>query len=86
MALRQSEIPYESQVPVRIHFEGVEVGLHVLDLVVDGQIIVALTAVKAFEGIHFAQVRSYLKATGLGVGLLMNFNSTTLVVKRIVLE
>ena len=32
-----------------------------------------LKAVKALEDVHFAQVRSYLKATGLHVGLLMNF-------------
>jgi GxxExxY protein len=37
------------------------------------------------DDINFAQVKSYLKATGLHVGLLMNFHSPTLVVKRIVL-
>jgi GxxExxY protein len=42
-----------------------------------------LKAVKAFEDIHFAQVKSYLKATGLRIGLL-NFNAPTLVTKRLV--
>jgi GxxExxY protein len=74
-----------NQIPVRISFEGVEVGVHVLDLVVDNQIVVELKAVKALEEIHFAQLRSYLKATGLRVGLLLNFNAPTLVVKRVVL-
>ena len=46
-------------------------GVHVLDLLVDGQIIVELKAVKAFEGIPLrAQVKSHLRATGLQVGLL----------------
>jgi len=36
------------------------------------------------EDVHFATVRSYLSATGLRVGLLLNFNASTLVVKRIV--
>ena len=36
--------------------------------------------------VHFAQVKSYLKATGLHVGLLLNFNAPTLVVKRVVLD
>ena len=59
--------------------------MHFLDLVVELQIVVELKAVKALEEIHFAQVKSYLKATGLRVGLLMNFNAPTLVIKRVVL-
>ena len=47
--------------------------------------VVELKAVKAFEDVHHAQVRSYLKATNLRVGLLLNFNATTLGIKRIVL-
>jgi GxxExxY protein len=85
VALSQSDLPYESQKEVRIHYEGVEVGVHYLDLVVGEQIVLELKAVKALEPVHFAQVRSYLSATGLHVGLLFNFNSSTLVVKPIVL-
>jgi GxxExxY protein len=54
-------------------------------LIVAGEIIVELKAVKALEDIHYAQLKSYLKATGLHVGLLLNFNAPTLVVKRVVL-
>jgi GxxExxY protein len=43
-----------------------------------------LKAVKAFEDIFFVKLKSYLKATGLRVGLLMNFNSAPLNVKRVV--
>lgn len=53
--------------------------------VLSGEIVVELKAVKALEDIHYAQVKSYLKATGLHVGLLLNFNAPTLVVKRVVL-
>jgi GxxExxY protein len=62
------------------------VGLHKLDLVVENQVVVELKAVKALEDVHFAQVKSYLKATRLGVGLLLNFNAPTLVIKRVVLS
>jgi GxxExxY protein len=85
VALSQFDIPYENKKEVRVYFEGVEVGVHQLDLLVDEQIIVELKAVKALEDVHFAQVRSYLKATGLRIGLLINFNASTLAVKRIVL-
>jgi len=84
-ALRHRGIAHESQKEVTVIFEGEEVGVHRLDLLVGGQIVVELKAIKALEDIHFAQVKSYLKATGLRVGLLMNFHSPTLVVKRIVL-
>jgi GxxExxY protein len=85
VALRKRGIVYEAQKEVRVFFEGEEVGEHRLDLVVDNQIIVELKAIRALDDVHFAQVRSYLKATRLRVGLLMNFNAPTLVIKRIVL-
>jgi GxxExxY protein len=85
VALRNRGIMYQSQREVLVFYEGEEVGVHRLDLVVEDQIVVELKAVKQLEDIHFAQVRSYLKATRLEVGLLMNFNASTLLVKRIVL-
>lgn len=84
-ALRHRGIIYESQKEVTIVFEGEEAGVHRLDLLVEHEIVVELKAVKSLEDVHFAQVRSYLKATGLHVGLLVNFNATTLIIKRIVL-
>jgi GxxExxY protein len=85
VALRHRGLAFERQKDIHIFFEGEEVGLHRLDLIVEGQIIVELKAVKALDYVHYAQVRSYLRATGLRVGLLLNFNAPTLVVKRIVL-
>jgi len=85
VALANRAIPYESQKEVPVMFEGTRVGIHRLDLVVRDEIVVELKAVKALESIHFAQLRSYLKATGLHVGLLMDFNAPTLIVKRVML-
>ncbi len=48
------------------------------DILVMGQLIVELKTVDAINDIHRAQVISYLKATGLRLGLLMNFNTTVL--------
>jgi GxxExxY protein len=85
VALRHRGIAYECQKEITVFFEQEEVGTHRLDLMVQGEVIVELKAAKALEDIHYAQVKSYLKATGLRVGLLMNFNAPTLIVKRIVL-
>jgi GxxExxY protein len=85
VALRHRELPFMKQMEIHIFFEEEDVGVHRLDLVVGDEIVVELKAVKALEDIHFVQLKSYLKATGLHVGLLLNFNSSTLVVKRVVL-
>ena len=85
VALQHRAIPFERQKEFHIFFEGVDVGLQRLDLLVGEQIILELKAVAELAGIHFAQLRSYLKATGLHVGLLLNFNAPTLVIKRVVL-
>ena len=78
-------IPYEQQKEIQITFEGISVGFHRLDLIVAGELILELKAVQSFEDFHFAQLKSYLKATGLRVGLLLNFNAATLAIKRVVL-
>ena len=85
VALRHRGIVYQPQREVTVIFEDEEVGVHRLDLVVEDLIIVELKAVKALD-IHFAQVKAYLKASRLGVGLLLNFNAPKLVIKRIVLS
>jgi GxxExxY protein len=85
VALQHRAIPFECQKEIHVFFESVDVGLQRLDLVAGGQIILELKAVAALAPIHFAQLKSYLKATSLHVGLLLNFNAPTLVIKRVVL-
>ena len=84
VALRQRGIVFEAQKEITIFFAGEEVGNHRLDLLVEDELIIELKAVKALEDIHFAQLRSYLKATRCSVGLLLNFNSPKLIIKRVV--
>jgi GxxExxY protein len=86
IALRHRGMTYEAQKEVTVIFEGEEAGVHRLDLAVERELVVELKAVKALDDLHFAQLKSYLKATGHHIGLLMNFNSPTLVVKRVVLD
>jgi GxxExxY protein len=85
VALEHREIRFQRQKDVHVYFEGVDLGVQRLDLIVEEQVILELKAVKALEDIHFAQLRSYLKATGLHTGLLLNFNAPALVVRRVVL-
>lgn len=46
-----------------------------LDLVVEGLVLIEVKAIERLHPVHHAQVMSYLKASGLRVGLLMNFNA-----------
>ena len=77
-------IAHSSECDVEIYYRGSRIGCHRLDLVASGGIVVELKAVRALEAVHFAQVRSYLRATNLSIGLLLNFGLPRLVVKRII--
>jgi GxxExxY protein len=71
--LRRRGLAYESEARVEVTYLGVPVGLHVLDLVVAGEVVVELKCVGGLSTFHYAQVRSYLKATSLRIGILVNF-------------
>ena len=76
-------ISFERQKLLPIFYHEHLIGEHRLDLVVEGKVILELKAISQLEKIHFAIVRSYLKASCLNDALLLNFASTTLVVKRV---
>lgn len=71
--LRKQGLAIESEKDVVILYDGHIVGRHRLDLVVEGSIVVELKTVAALSRAHYAQTRSYLKATGLSLALLINF-------------
>lgn len=86
LELDQRGIPYASEVEAKVRYAGAVVGRHRLDMIAIEGIVVELKAVQSLEPVHFAQLRSYLKATCLSIGLLLNFASTQLVIKRVVLR
>lgn len=81
--LELSGLRYKRQSPVAITYRDRVIGEHRLDLLVEDCLIVELKTVSDFDPIHFATVRSYLKATGCELGLLLNFAATTLQIKRV---
>ncbi len=76
--LRLRDLLFEAEKPVEVHYRGELLGTHRLDLVVQGLIIVELKAVDALDPVHTKQVVSYLKATKLRLGLLINFDAALL--------
>lgn len=76
-------IAFVRQKAIPLFYRDHQIGEHRLDLVVEDKIIVELKAVEALDKVHFAIVRSYLKAAGLSDGLILNFSSMPLTAKRV---
>ena len=85
--LRLRGVAVERQGPVSVGDKDIQIGGQRLDLLVEGKIIVELKAVEFLSAVHEAQILSYLKAAGLRLGLLINFNVPRLIygVRRFVL-
>src|SRR5205807_4961811 len=81
--LAAAGITFERQKLLPISYREHLIGEHRLDLVVERQVILELKAISALEDVHFAIVRSYLKAANLNDALSLNFASTRLTVKRV---
>ena len=81
-------IPFVRQPEIAVRYKQQEVGKGRLDFMIDRRLIVELKAVDALNDIHRAQVISYLRTTGLNLGLLINFNVHILKqgIKRVVLS
>src|SRR5207248_9686734 len=68
-------IAFVRQHPVPLFYRDHQIGEHRLDFLVDNKIVVELKAVESLENVHFAIVRSYLKATDLADALILNFST-----------
>lgn len=82
--LKARDIAYQRQKPIEVSYKGDKVGDYRLDLVIEGKIILELKAVSELNDVFEAQLYSYLKATGLKLGLLVNFGKKKVEYKRIV--
>jgi GxxExxY protein len=68
------DIAFERQKTIKVDYKEAVVGEGKLDFLVASRLIVELKTVEALSPIHKAQVISYLRATRLHLGLLINFN------------
>jgi GxxExxY protein len=81
--LDAASIGFERQKLLPVFYREHLIGEHRLDFLVEHKVIVELKAISALEDIHFAIVRSYLKAANLADALLLNFAAVRLIVKRV---
>lgn len=83
VALRQNGLNAVTQHPAHVMFRGECVGDFYADILVEGKVIVELKAVTTLAPEHQAQVINYLNATGIEVGLRINFGNAKLEYKRL---
>jgi len=72
------------QEAIRVLYDNVVVGDFFADLLIDQRVIVELKAARAIDTLHETQLLNYLRATGLRTGLLLNFGTPRLGIKRLV--
>jgi GxxExxY protein len=84
LELRKGRLLVENQKAFPVRYEGTVVGDYIADLVVSGKVVVECKAVSNLDPVHEAQVINYLKASGIRVGLLINFSRPKLQYRRLV--
>lgn len=74
--LKKMNLNVANQIPVKVYYDGVNVGVYFADLIVNNLVIIELKAAEGLAEEHEAQLTNYLKAAEIEVGLLINFGKT----------
>ena len=84
--IRQRGFNANSQVPIKVFYKKNLVGEYVADILVENRVIIELKTVENLTNVHEAQLLNYMKATGIQLGLLVNFKHPKAEIKRMVLN
>ena len=80
--MRKTGLHVECQVPIKVYYDGIVVGDFYADMRVENRILIENKAVLALNTAHEVQLVNYLTATGIEIGLLINFGAARLDFKR----
>ena len=83
--LKQTGLGCEKEEPFKIRYKEIIVGDYCADFILERRVLVELKACAGLEKAHEAQILNYLKASGMRVGLLMNFGKPKLDYRRFIL-
>lgn len=84
LELQKSGVKFEREKEIVVNYGNVILGRQAADFIVDGRVILELKKAGELNDAHKAQLLSYLKTTGLRLGLLLNFGKSTLEIKRVI--
>jgi len=85
LLFEKEKIPAKQQAPANVYFQEKVVGEYFADILIDNKVILELKTVDVISNIHIAQVINYLRATGIKLGLILNFGKPKFEYKRLVL-
>jgi len=80
--LRNQGLADESERPITVTYEGESVGDFAADIIVENKVILELKSVKELARVHEVQLVDYLTATGIDVGILINFGESQIQIRR----
>jgi GxxExxY protein len=81
--LPQKGLEVIQQAPINVYFEDKLIGEYLADILVNNKVILEFKAVSALSKAHGVQLVNYLKATGIKVGLVINFGEKLKIVRRV---
>jgi GxxExxY protein len=82
LELQAQGLEFSREVWMDVNYRGTKVGSKRVDFIIEG-VMVEIKATSQLEDVHYVQALSYLKASGYKVGLLLNFGSVKLGIKRL---
>lgn len=74
----------QAQIAIPVRYKGALVGDYYADILVENRVVVEIKATRSHLPEHQAQLLNYLRATGLRIGLLINFGQPRLMIKRVI--
>ena len=82
VSLENSGVSAVSQKSIEVRYRGISVGSYFADVLVENRVILEIKATEGFRDEHVAQILNYLRATGMPLGLLLNFGQPKLHFRR----
>jgi GxxExxY protein len=77
------KVKYAREVDMPIFYKDKHLGTRRVDFLIEGKVLLEIKAVVKLEKVHLAQAKNYLEAYKIEVGLLLNFGSINLDIKRL---
>ena len=84
LEFKKINLPFLTEIEMPIFYDNVQVGKRRVDFLVENKVIVEIKAVSELTNTHLAQGLNYLEVLNLEVGLLINFGTTSLELKRLI--
>jgi GxxExxY protein len=81
--LGEAGVKCTAEFPLKVKYHNIVVGDYFADIIADDKIVIEVKAVSKLESVHEVQLVNYLKATGIEVGLLINFGQSVEIKRRI---